>query len=91
VFDFRQGQNFVLFSTAYIYISSGVHPATYLTGSGGAFYAAVKRPGREINHSPPSGAEVYVNGDTPPLSHMPSWHDAWLIKYRDSVYILFII
>jgi hypothetical protein len=44
----------------------------------------VKRPGHETDHSPPSGAEVKNGGAIPPLTHMSSYHDALLIKHRDS-------
>jgi hypothetical protein len=36
---------------------SGAHPASYPIGTRGSF-SAVKRPGRETDHSPPSSAEV---------------------------------
>jgi len=35
---------------------SGVHPASYTMGTGS--FPGVKRPGRGIDHPPPSSAEV---------------------------------
>jgi hypothetical protein len=37
---------------------------------------AVKRPGHETNHSPPSSAEVKNGGAIPPFPHVSSWHSA---------------
>jgi hypothetical protein len=36
----------------------------------------VKRQGREADHSPPAGAEVWNAAAMPPLPHMSSWHSA---------------
>jgi hypothetical protein len=50
----------------------------------GALYSGVKRPGREVDHSPPTSAEVkkmWVYTSTP---HTPSWRSAWLVKHRDN-------
>jgi hypothetical protein len=41
---------------------SGAHPTSYLMGPGGSF-PEVKRPEREINHSPPTSAEVKKSVD----------------------------
>jgi hypothetical protein len=38
----------------------------------GVLSPAVKRPKRETDHSPPSGAEVKNGGAIPPLPHMSS-------------------
>jgi hypothetical protein len=49
---------------------SGTHPASYLMGTGGVLYLGVKRPEREADHSPPSGAEVnnaWSYTSTPPM------------------------
>jgi hypothetical protein len=51
---------------------SGTHPASNPMGTGGSF-PGVKRPGREVDHSPPSSAEVkntwsYIS--TPPYVFM---------------------
>jgi hypothetical protein len=35
----------------------GAHPASYLMGAG-ALSTGIKRPGREVDHSPTSSAEV---------------------------------
>jgi hypothetical protein len=37
---------------------SGVHPASYTTGTGGPFPGGKARPGRDADHSPASSAEV---------------------------------
>jgi hypothetical protein len=34
--------------------------------------------------SHPSSAEVKKGGAIPPLPHMSSWHNAYLIKHRDN-------
>jgi hypothetical protein len=39
----------------------------------GAFSREVKRPGREVDHSPPSSAEVKDGGTIPSLPHTSSW------------------
>jgi hypothetical protein len=48
----------------------------------GLFLRAVKRPGREADHLPPSTAEDKKGGAIPPLPHTSSWHSAQLIKQR---------
>jgi hypothetical protein len=50
---------------------SEVNPASYPMGTG-APSPEVKRPGREDDHSSPSGAEVKNGGTTPSLPHMSS-------------------
>jgi hypothetical protein len=40
---------------------------------------AVKRPGREAEHSPPFSDEVRNGGAIPPLPHTSSWRCATLI------------
>jgi hypothetical protein len=37
---------------------SGAHPASYQIGTRGLFPGGVMRPGREVDHSPPSSAKV---------------------------------
>jgi hypothetical protein len=49
-------------------IGSGVHPASYSMGTGAVFWG-VKRPGREVNHSPPSSADVKSGAIPVPFSH----------------------
>jgi hypothetical protein len=34
---------------------------------------AIKRAGREADHSPPSSAQVKLGGVAPPLPYTPSW------------------
>jgi hypothetical protein len=36
----------------------------------------VKRPGREVDHLPPTSAEVKKSGSIHPLPHTLSWHSA---------------
>jgi hypothetical protein len=46
---------------------SGAHPASYPMGTGG-FSSGVKLPGREVDHSPPTSAEVkktWIHTPTP--------------------------
>jgi hypothetical protein len=50
---------------------SGVHPASFLIGTGG-FSFGVKRPEREDN-SPLYGAAVKNDGAIPSLAHMSLW------------------
>jgi hypothetical protein len=55
---------------------SGTHPAFYPMGTRSSFHGG-KRPGREVDHSPPSSAEVkecvelYLHS-----SNTSSWHGA---------------
>jgi hypothetical protein len=42
----------------------------------GLFPRGVKQQECEVDHSPPSSAEVKNHGVIPPLPHMPSWHNA---------------
>jgi hypothetical protein len=37
---------------------SGAHPASCTMGTGGPFLGRKARPGRDVDHSPPSSAEV---------------------------------
>jgi hypothetical protein len=51
-------------------------PNLLFNGYGGALSSGVKRPGREIDHSPPTSAEVkkmWISTSTP---HTPSWRSA---------------
>jgi hypothetical protein len=54
-FEPRQGQEFSLLHVAQT--GSEVHRTSYPRGTG-ALSPGVKRPGREIDHSPPSSADV---------------------------------
>jgi hypothetical protein len=64
---------------------SGAHPASYPMGIRG-FSLAVKRPGREADHSPPSSAKVKECVELHLHSpNTPSWRRALLRKkYRDN-------
>jgi hypothetical protein len=46
-----------IFTCPIIQIGFGVHPTSYTMGTGGSF-PEVKGPGREVDHSPPTSAEV---------------------------------
>jgi hypothetical protein len=51
---------------------SGVHPTSYKMGTGGSF-PGVNRQGREVDHSPPTSAEVkkmWIYTSTPPYVFM---------------------
>jgi hypothetical protein len=50
--EFRWGEIFRTVQT-----SPGAHPVSFTMGSG-FLYWGVKRPGRGVNHPPPSSAEV---------------------------------
>jgi hypothetical protein len=57
---------------------SGAHPASYPMGSflsngDRGLFLGVQQPGREVDHSPPSSAEVKNGGAIPPLAHTSSW------------------
>jgi hypothetical protein len=41
-----------------VQIGSGAHPAYCTMGTGGSFPGGEARPGRDVDHSPPSSAEV---------------------------------
>jgi hypothetical protein len=50
----------------------------------GALSLGVKRPGREVDHSPPSNAVVKkMRGAIPPFPNTPSWRGAEL-KHGDN-------
>jgi hypothetical protein len=54
---------------------SGVHPTSYTMGTGSSF-PGVKRPGREVEHSPPTMPRSRKCGSIHPLPHTPSWRSA---------------
>jgi hypothetical protein len=62
---------------------SGVHTASYPMDRGD-MSPRIKRPGREVDHSPPSIAETNNGGAIYPLSHTSSWRGAQLIKHRNN-------
>jgi hypothetical protein len=45
-------------SSPCVQICSGAHPASYPMGTGGPFSGGKARPGRDVDHSPPSSAKV---------------------------------
>jgi hypothetical protein len=49
----------------------------------GAISPEVKRPGSEVDHSPPSSVEVKNGGAIPQLPRTSSWCSASLIKHKD--------
>jgi hypothetical protein len=49
----------------------------------GAISSAVKRPGREADHSLPYSADVKNGGALPPLPYLSSCRGAKLIKHRE--------
>jgi hypothetical protein len=62
---------------------SGAHPASYPVGTRGSF-PGVKWPGREVEDSPPSSAEVKNawSYTSTPLYAFMAW---WLVEHRDNV------
>jgi hypothetical protein len=50
----------------------------------GALSPRVKRPGREVDHSPPTSAEVMKMWIYTATPHTPSWRSAQLVKHRDN-------
>jgi hypothetical protein len=72
--DSRQGQE--MFSTAQR-LDRIRSPSSLLSnGCQGYFHRGLKRPGREADHSPPSGAEAKNGSAIPQFSHTSSWRDA---------------
>jgi hypothetical protein len=66
---FPGGPRDVLYSTASRPALEPTHPPIQWVP--GDRSPRVKRPGREADVSPPSSAEVKIDGDIPPLPHMP--------------------
>jgi hypothetical protein len=54
-FESRSGKTFSLLHI--VQTGSGVHPTSYIMGTGGSF-PGIKRQGHEADHSTPTGAEV---------------------------------
>jgi hypothetical protein len=50
---------------------SGAHQASYPVSTG-ALSPEEERPGREVDHSPPSSVEIKNDGAIPPLPHASS-------------------
>jgi hypothetical protein len=66
----RYGQEFSILQI--VQIGSGVHPTSYPMVTGG-FSPGGKRPGREVDHSPPASAEVkimWIYTSAPPYAFM---------------------
>jgi len=55
---------------------SGAHPASYTLGTGSV--PGVKRPGREINHIPPSSADIEERIE---LNHFYPSDPSWLVTF----------
>jgi hypothetical protein len=81
-FDSRQVKDFSSLHSAQT--DSGPHPPSYPMGTVGDFPES-KAPGSEADHSPPPSGEVKSGGAMRTLLYMYSWHDALLVKHRDSV------
>jgi hypothetical protein len=69
-FDSRYRQVFSVLHS--VQFGSGAHLASYPVGTNG-FFSGVKRQGRGADNSPPSSAEVKIDGAIFALSHMSSW------------------
>jgi hypothetical protein len=72
--DFRKGQEVFLFSTASRPALRSIEPPIQCVLVD--LYTGVKRQGREVDHSPPSSAEIKNDGAIPPLPSMFSWRGA---------------
>jgi hypothetical protein len=74
-FESRWGQEFSILQI--VQNGSEVHPTSYpMSTGGGSVSPGVKRPGREVDHSPQTSAEVkkmWIYTSTP---HTPSWRSA---------------
>jgi hypothetical protein len=67
---YPRGQELLLLHV--VQTGSGVHPTSYTMGTG-SYFPGVKRPGREVDHSPPTSAEVkkmWIYTSTPPYAFM---------------------
>jgi hypothetical protein len=76
----RSGKRF--FSSSQSVYQLWGHTSPYPVGTG-ALSWGVKCPGREADHSLPSGPEIKNNGAMLPLYRMFSWSGALVIKYKD--------
>jgi hypothetical protein len=64
-------------SSLYVQTGSGAYPASCTVGTGGPFPGGKARPGRDVDHSPPSSAEVKNELELYLLSpHAPPWRVA---------------
>jgi hypothetical protein len=71
-FESRHGKNF---SPPHVVLTgSGAHPASYLMGTGGGLFSGVKWPGREVDYSHPTSAEVK---NTCICIHLPHRKSSW--------------
>jgi hypothetical protein len=69
-FEYRYGEEFSLLQI--FQTGSEVHPPSYSLSTGNSF-PGVKRPGREVDHSPPTSAEVkkmWIYTSTSPYAFM---------------------
>jgi hypothetical protein len=69
----------VLFFVSYLFVVN-----IYTMGKGGSFPRG-KAAAAWNWHSLPPSAEAKDGGTLPPLTHMPSWHSAELIKHKDNI------
>jgi hypothetical protein len=76
-FDFRQGKDIFLHSTASVPAPGPTQPLNQWVPA--AFSSEVKRPRTVGNHSPPSSEEVKNGAAIPPFPQKPSWRGAQLI------------
>jgi hypothetical protein len=69
-FEPRKGQEFSLLYV--VHTGFVAHQASYPIGTGG-YFPEVKRLGREVDHSPPTSADVkkmWIYTSTPPYAFM---------------------
>ena len=75
--------------SAPVHTGPGAHPASYTMGTGSLL--GVKRPGRGVDHTPPSSAEVKERVDlclcfpTGPSCHVLPFYKPSVIKGREGV------
>jgi hypothetical protein len=66
-------KNFLFFRSSRLALRSTQPPVLWVPG---ALSPGVKRPGREVDHSPPTSAEVKKMRIYISTPHTPSWHSA---------------
>jgi hypothetical protein len=64
--------SFILLFLVFLSLGSTEHPIQWVPGDPSL---GVKRPGREVDHSSSSSAEVKNGGAIPPLPLTSSWHN----------------
>jgi hypothetical protein len=73
-------------SSLCIQTGSWAHPASCPTGTGGPFPRGKAQPGRDVDHSPLSSAEVKYEQELYLLSsHAPSW------RVAEHLYFFFLL